>query len=197
MPRNAREEAERYLARHIGGSRTDYYAVPESSAVLKGSNLSENGDAHTWISPIACQHPENHHCRALHFPCAKGWKAPTVIFLHALMSASDRGSSRLGPTSQCARAGTPCSSIFRITTHALPRRHLNWRTRHHCRSNPHGGRIAWRSDGITPAHGLAAHARMHRIRTLGLQLWRLDWLFAHRSRARLSLDRPPGNPSSI
>jgi hypothetical protein len=91
LPRGAREEAERYLAKHIQSARADYYAPPESTPVQNGASSPHNGDTHSWISPIACRFPENHHCRALLFPCEKGWKAPTVIMLHALMSASDRG----------------------------------------------------------------------------------------------------------
>jgi len=89
LQRNAREEAERNLSNHGARSRADYFAPPEIEGGPNGHG--QNGHFHAWTSPIACRFPENLRCRALLFPCADGWKAPTVLMLHALMSASDRG----------------------------------------------------------------------------------------------------------
>ena len=87
LPRDAQEQAEAYLTRFAGSAKQDYYAcLPERGLASDGAS-----DARQWIAPVASPYPENERCRALLFPCAAGWKAPTVIMLHALMSASDRG----------------------------------------------------------------------------------------------------------
>ena len=78
-----------YVARHAGDSRTEYFAAPPIDGVIPESR---SGPAsHRWPSPIVSSHVENNHCHALLFPCSAGWSAPTVLMLHALMSASDRG----------------------------------------------------------------------------------------------------------
>lgn len=79
-----RDSWSRYANEHALASRHDYFHAP----AMQGSN---GGEALTWESPHASAHAENQQCRALLFPCAKGWSAPTVLMLHALMSASDRG----------------------------------------------------------------------------------------------------------
>lgn len=92
LPRDARERAERYLAEHLPYPRADFFAPPERGSTLDaGVATAAADDAHAWDAPLPSHFPENLRCRALLFPCAAGWKAPTVIMLHALMSASDRG----------------------------------------------------------------------------------------------------------
>jgi pimeloyl-ACP methyl ester carboxylesterase len=86
LPLNARALAEQYVSDHARYPRSDYFALNGHAEIPPDST-----DACAWTSPIACKFPENTRCRVLLFPCAAGWKAPTVIMLHALMSASDRG----------------------------------------------------------------------------------------------------------
>jgi pimeloyl-ACP methyl ester carboxylesterase len=79
------------LARYIDASATlsrDEYYRP-SDADITASNGTQPHEL-VWRSPITTGFAENDRAYALHFPAtAKG--APTVLFLHALMSASDRG----------------------------------------------------------------------------------------------------------
>jgi pimeloyl-ACP methyl ester carboxylesterase len=53
-----------------------------------------HGGTITWRSPIDTKFPANDTARADLFPCEKGWSAPTILMLHALMSASDAGYRR-------------------------------------------------------------------------------------------------------
>jgi pimeloyl-ACP methyl ester carboxylesterase len=87
LPSNAREQAEAYLARHPLSDRQHFFAFsPERHPPEDGAAEIRN-----WDAPIASAFPENRRCHAQLFPCVQGWKAPTVLMLHALMSASDRG----------------------------------------------------------------------------------------------------------
>jgi hypothetical protein len=79
-----RDEWLGYVAEHQGAARPDHFAAP-------ALDTAEVNGALVWNSPVSSGHAENHRCRALLFPCAAGWSAPTVLMLHALMSASDRG----------------------------------------------------------------------------------------------------------
>ncbi len=44
-----------------------------------------------WTSPVQTSFPQNDRVHVDLYRCARGWEAPTVLFLHALMSASDVG----------------------------------------------------------------------------------------------------------
>ena len=81
---NFRDQWGRYVDEHAASSRPDHFHAP----AMDGRN---GGNTLTWESPRPCAHPENQRCQAHLFPCAQGWSAPTVLMLHALMSASDRG----------------------------------------------------------------------------------------------------------
>jgi pimeloyl-ACP methyl ester carboxylesterase len=48
----------------------------------------------TWPSPVRTAFPQNDTARVDLFPCARGWDAPTVLMLHALMSTGDLGYRR-------------------------------------------------------------------------------------------------------
>ncbi len=48
----------------------------------------------TWPSPLTTQYPRNNVARVDVFPSRAGWEAPTVLMLHALMSATDIGYKR-------------------------------------------------------------------------------------------------------
>jgi pimeloyl-ACP methyl ester carboxylesterase len=54
----------------------------------------EYGATVSWPSPVVTNYPKNNSARVQYFPSAKGWSAPTVLMLHALMSAADRGYRR-------------------------------------------------------------------------------------------------------
>jgi pimeloyl-ACP methyl ester carboxylesterase len=87
----SRDEMERYVAECEKLTAHDFYAVP-----LNGGLVSEigNGAMVTWRSPITTKFPANNIARADFFRCARGWSAPTVFMLHALMSASHIGYRR-------------------------------------------------------------------------------------------------------
>ena len=89
----SRDEMERYVAECEKLTVHDFYALP-----YNGSLASAIGDTYggtvTWRSPIDTKFPANNIARADFFPCARGWSAPTVLMLHALMSASHIGYRR-------------------------------------------------------------------------------------------------------
>ena len=89
LPENFPAEWNAYVARHAGQSRAEHFAAPPLD---DDTFATANSPApHTWTSPVHSPHAENNRCHALMFPCPTGWNAPTVLMLHALMSASDRG----------------------------------------------------------------------------------------------------------
>lgn len=79
------------LSEYIGEcstlSREEFYATP----ALEKLEESHGGRLLRWRSPMPCPHEENRMAFARVYPCAEGPAAPTVILLHALMSANDRG----------------------------------------------------------------------------------------------------------
>ena len=86
----SRATLERYIAQHEPLTRDAYYFP---------SNAIEAGDPAKprqvrWASPIVTGYAENDRAHADLFPCAAGWARPTVLMLHALMSASDGGYRR-------------------------------------------------------------------------------------------------------
>jgi pimeloyl-ACP methyl ester carboxylesterase len=85
----SREVLERYIAQHEGRTRDEYFAAP-----LDAQHAALNASSLRWPSPIRTGFADNDHAHAVLFPGTRGWSAPTVIFLHALMSASDIGYRR-------------------------------------------------------------------------------------------------------
>ncbi len=91
---------EQYITSHEPRTRAEYFAVPapDQSALRDPPATSEARpgfpSAISWTSPIVTGHAENDCAHADFFPCAGGWQAPTVLLLHALMSASDIGYRR-------------------------------------------------------------------------------------------------------
>jgi pimeloyl-ACP methyl ester carboxylesterase len=138
LPPDAREQAERYLATHLPAGRERFFA-PEQSAL--GEHPTEE-NAHHWPSPVPSPFPENLRCRALLFPCAQGWSAPTVIMLHALMSASDRGYREWARRFN-ARGWNAIFVHLPYHYSRTPRRHLN-------------GELAITADLLRTAEGLRA-----------------------------------------
>ena len=70
-------------------SRDQFYQVQEMPEVERV------GDYLEWRSPVQTEFPENQTARARLFLSEKGFRAPTVILLHALMSANDLGYRRI------------------------------------------------------------------------------------------------------
>jgi 1-acyl-sn-glycerol-3-phosphate acyltransferase len=87
----SRDEMESYVAECEKRTARDYYAAPHN--VDLASALG-NGAVVTWQSPVRTEFPENNIARADFFPCAGGRSAPTVLMLHALMSATHIGYRR-------------------------------------------------------------------------------------------------------
>ena len=83
------EELDSYLSACEPVSRDLFYKVQETPDLLRVGNCLE------WRSPVQTLFPENQTARARIFLTAQGYRAPTVIFLHALMSAHDVGYCRI------------------------------------------------------------------------------------------------------
>lgn len=83
----SREDFEAYLKEGETLTKEKFYPLVEME------ELQEHADAISWKSPRPSGFLENDRAMALIFPCGKQ-EAPTVIILHALMSASDRGYRR-------------------------------------------------------------------------------------------------------
>ena len=89
----SRVEMEHYVTACEKLTAQDYYAVPNGAEIA--AVISDRpGTTITWQSPIETNFPANNVARADFFPCAQGWSAPTVLMLHALMSASHIGYRR-------------------------------------------------------------------------------------------------------
>ena len=84
---------ERYVVECENLTPDEYYAAPQDVDLLRAIKDAK-GTAITWRSPIETKFPSNNVARADFFPCARGKTAPTVIMLHALMSATHIGYRR-------------------------------------------------------------------------------------------------------
>jgi pimeloyl-ACP methyl ester carboxylesterase len=82
-------ELDIYLSACERISRDQFYQVQEMPDVARV------GDHLEWRSPVPTEFPANQTARARIFLSEKGFRAPTVILLHALMSANDRGYRRI------------------------------------------------------------------------------------------------------
>jgi 1-acyl-sn-glycerol-3-phosphate acyltransferase len=89
----SREEMEHYVAACEKLTVENFYAVP-NDAEIAAPIEAKPGATITWPSPINTNFPANNTARADLFPCARGWRAPTVLMFHALMSASQIGYRR-------------------------------------------------------------------------------------------------------
>ena len=89
----SREEMERYVIECEKMSPQNYYALPlNGDLVVKIDN--QHARTITWPSPIETKFTTNNVARVDLFPTARGWEAPTVLMLHALMSATRIGYRR-------------------------------------------------------------------------------------------------------
>jgi len=84
----SRDALDSYIQSHLGRSRDEYFS-PAPVEIVDAVGIPPYSLA--WTSPISSGHAENDIAYAMHFPAPGNPQAPTVLFLHALMSASDRG----------------------------------------------------------------------------------------------------------
>jgi pimeloyl-ACP methyl ester carboxylesterase len=84
-----RVQLETYLAQGERMTREEFFAV---SSMLE---LTTKGSFIQWRSPIQSGYAENDIAAARLFLSPQGWVAPTLVFLHSLMSASDFGYRRI------------------------------------------------------------------------------------------------------
>ena len=84
-----RERLEEYLDDCATLDHRSYYALPGD----KGNEprWRRDGNILTWNSPLPGVYPENNIARAKLYPAQNSQGAPTIILLHALMSANDFG----------------------------------------------------------------------------------------------------------
>lgn len=88
----SRTELEQYIADCEALTRDSYFASPP--VTFDGEAPASTASSLRWNSPVRTPYSGNDTMHVDLFPCALGWSAPTVIFLHALMSASDIGYRR-------------------------------------------------------------------------------------------------------
>jgi hypothetical protein len=84
-----RGQVENYLSQGEKITREEFFAVTP----MRGLELS--GFLLRWQSPVRSGYDENDVAAARLFLSRQGWSAPTLIFLHALMSAHDFGYGRI------------------------------------------------------------------------------------------------------
>jgi pimeloyl-ACP methyl ester carboxylesterase len=85
----SRAEMEDYIADCETLTPSDFYAAPGNGDLSRAMEI--DGETVTWPSAVQTAFPRNDVARVDLFPCSAGWKAPTVLMLHALMSAGDIG----------------------------------------------------------------------------------------------------------
>ncbi len=90
---NSAEAMERYVDNCEKLSPREYYAAPDDLDLSRAVS-TENGATVIWRSPIQTKFPRNNTARAEFFPSAHPRTAPTVLMLHALMSAANIGYRR-------------------------------------------------------------------------------------------------------
>jgi pimeloyl-ACP methyl ester carboxylesterase len=88
----SRAEMQGYVTECEKLTAHDYYAAPNNGDL---ATVVGNGASVTWRSPIETKFPVNNIARADFFRSTRGWSAPTVFILHALMSATHIGYRRL------------------------------------------------------------------------------------------------------
>ncbi|HET9419138.1 MAG TPA: 1-acyl-sn-glycerol-3-phosphate acyltransferase [Chthoniobacterales bacterium] len=92
----SREEMERYVADCEKLSVHEYYYAQDDVDVAAALDNGTTPRILTWRSPIQTRFPANDMARVDLFPSKRGWNAtPTVLMLHALLSATHFGYRRL------------------------------------------------------------------------------------------------------
>lgn len=90
-----RERLEVYLLENECQDHRSYFATPDENRTLQPPEWRRDGQRLAWSSPRRGIHPENNTACAHLFDSAKPLGSPTVILLHALMSANDLGYRRI------------------------------------------------------------------------------------------------------
>jgi pimeloyl-ACP methyl ester carboxylesterase len=88
---NSREEMERYVNECEKLTVHHYYAATDDAELSGGINSAKTL---CWRSPVTTPFETNNVARVDLFPCRQGWTAPTVLMLHALLSATRIGYRR-------------------------------------------------------------------------------------------------------
>jgi hypothetical protein len=83
------EDLNAYLVQCSDQTREDFYRIETTP------DIHEDGEWLEWQSPVTSSFAVNNRYRVRLHRCRNGLTAPTVIILHALMSASDIGYQRL------------------------------------------------------------------------------------------------------
>ncbi|MBV9876049.1 MAG: hypothetical protein JO025_15075 [Verrucomicrobia bacterium] len=86
---NSPADLANYMTRCELLSRQEFYSKEPIKGLHIGPALL------SWSSPVQSEFNENNVARARIFLSKQGWSAPSVLFLHALMSASDFGYQRI------------------------------------------------------------------------------------------------------
>lgn len=89
------DRLESYLGECEAHAPLSYYATPDEDPSLRAPDWRRDGNMLSWISPRPCDFVENNTARARLFESGKPSGAPTLILMHALMSASDLGYRRI------------------------------------------------------------------------------------------------------
>jgi hypothetical protein len=82
-----------YIAQHAEMSREEYFHAPRAQP-NDYTLLAHQRTRLRWFSPIATPWADNNHAHVDYYLGPGGPQAPTVLMLHALMSASDLGYRR-------------------------------------------------------------------------------------------------------
>lgn len=93
-----RERLEEYLLECQEHDHRSYYATPDENRTLNPPNWRRDGHRLSWKTPKLGEHPENNTACAHLFETANPKAphgAPTIILMHALMSANDYGYRRI------------------------------------------------------------------------------------------------------
>lgn len=85
----SREELDSYLTACAPLSREEFYWVPPASSPRESDGWLR------WETPLPSGFPDNDRPRVRMYPCLNPKGAPTVLLLHALMSANDFGYRRV------------------------------------------------------------------------------------------------------
>jgi hypothetical protein len=117
----SRDALTQYIESYVALSRDEYYAPPVAEISMTNGAVPS---VLTWASPIASGFAANDHAYALHFPAPGRPGAPTVLFLHALMSASDTGYRRWAARFNAAGWGA-CFVHLPYHYSRVPRGHRN------------------------------------------------------------------------
>lgn len=97
LDESSRQEMERYVIECEKLTAHEYYAAPNGvglTDLTRQLRFNAETPSIRWPSPIKSKFSANDTARVDLFPSARGWEAPTLLMLHALMSATQIGYRR-------------------------------------------------------------------------------------------------------